>query len=306
MGEEYFGGTDEDYDALNRRTSTNEVIDGDMVRYNEMCDLADAALASGVTTDSVYAELKRYVAMDDFIDWFLRNQYVTNRDGLSAFDGNNQRAIGSRVGDPQFRFFVWDMEYSMWNATDNNNVAPGMNNPGLAGGQNPPRSAWKIYNALRQHAEFRLHYADRAHKHLFNDGALTPEKAAARWEARANSIYTAIIGESARWGDAKRSTPYTRDVEWQAERNRLLTQYFPFRTDALVGHLRSAGLYPNVVAPSFNQHGGQVPLGFELTVDSPGRDHLLHPRRLRSADARRRRLADGANLPGPGCHADRA
>ncbi|MEX0586755.1 MAG: CotH kinase family protein, partial [Pirellulales bacterium] len=35
FAEEYFGGTDEDYDALNRRTSTTEVIDGDLVRYNE-------------------------------------------------------------------------------------------------------------------------------------------------------------------------------------------------------------------------------------------------------------------------------
>ena len=269
MAEEYFGGTDEDYDALNRRTSTNEVIDGDMVRYNEMIDLANAALAAGVTTDEDYAMLQQYVAMDDFIDWFLRNQYVTNRDGLTAFDGNNQRAIGSRVGDPQFRFFVWDMEYSMWNATDNNNIAPGMNSPALAGSQNPPRSAWTVYNALRQHPEFRLYYGDRVQKHLFNDGALTPQAAADRWEVRANSIYTAIIGESARWGDAKRSTPYTRDVEWQAERNRLLTQYFPRRTDVLIGQLRTAGLYPDVAAPTFAQHGGDIPTGFVLDMESP-------------------------------------
>ncbi len=185
MGEEYFGGSDEDYDALNRRTSTTEAIDGDLVRYNEMIALANSALAAGATTDEDLAQFERYVAMDDFIDWFIRNQYVTNRDGLSAFDGNNQRAIGSRVGDPQFRFFVWDMEYSMWNATDNNNIAPGMNSPALAGSQNPPAHAWTVYNALRQHPEFLLRYADRVQKHLFNDGALTPEKAAETWEVRA-------------------------------------------------------------------------------------------------------------------------
>ncbi len=266
MGEEYFGGSDEDYDALNRRTSNTEVIDGDMVRYNQMVDWALGAQAAGTMSDAVYANLKRYLAMDDFIDWFLRNQYVTNRDGLSAFDGNNQRAIGSRVGDPQFRFFVWDMEYSMWNATDNNNVAPGKNSPALAGSQNPPRSAWTVYNALRLHPEFRLHYADRVQKHFFNEGALTPAAAAERWEIRANSIYQAIIGESARWGDAKRATPYTRDAEWTTERNRLLTQYFPQRTAILLGQLRDVGLYPDVDAPVLGQHGGNVAPGFELTM----------------------------------------
>ena len=271
MAEEYFGGSDEDYDALNRRTSTTEAIDGDLILYNEMMSLANSALSAGVTTDEDLAQFERYVAMDDFIDWFIRNQYVTNRDGLSAFDGNNQRAIGSRVGDPQFRFFVWDMEYSMWSATDNNNIGPGLNSPPLAGSQNPPSHAWTVYNALQQHPEFLLRYADRVQIHLFNDGALTPEKAAETWEVRARSIEQAIIAESARWGDARRSTPYTRDVEWQAERNRLLTQYFPQRTDILVSQYRDAGLYPEVAAPVLqingsNQHGGSIANGDTLTM----------------------------------------
>ncbi|MCH8921772.1 MAG: CotH kinase family protein, partial [Planctomycetes bacterium] len=276
MGEEYFGGSDEDYDALNRRTSTNEVIDGDLVRYNEMIALANRALAARVTTDADYAELQRMVAMDDFIDWIIRNQYVTNRDGLTAFDGNNQRAIGSRVGDPQFRFFVWDMEYSMWNATDNNNIAPGLNSPALAGSQNPQAHAWNVYTALRQNEEFRLRYADHVHRHLFNNGALTPAAAAETWEVRARSIERAIIGESARWGDARRATPYTRDREWQTERNRLLRQYFPRRTDILLGQYRAVGLYPSVDAPSYNQHGGEVADGFELTMTNENGPGIIY------------------------------
>ncbi|RIK73670.1 MAG: hypothetical protein DCC68_24505, partial [Planctomycetota bacterium] len=271
MAEEYFGGTEADYDALNRRTSTNEAIDGDLVRYNEMIAIANAALTAGVTTDAQLADLERYVDMEDFIDHLILNQYVTNRDGITAFDGNNQRAIGRRVGDPKFRFFVWDMEYSMWNATDNIHVCQGCNNPAQAGGQNPPASFWTVFKALAQHPEFRLRYADRVHQHLFNDGALTPANAAATWEVRAESIERAIIAESARWGDAKRATPYTRDVEWQAERNRLLTTYFPQRSGILTNQLQAAGLYAAVGAPEFfvegsPQHGGEVTAGDLLTM----------------------------------------
>ncbi|MEX0587029.1 MAG: lamin tail domain-containing protein, partial [Pirellulales bacterium] len=226
-------------------------------------------------TDADLAQFEKDLDMENFIDFFILNQYVTNRDGVSAFDGNNQRAIGVRVGDSKFRFFVWDMEYSMWNAMDNNNIGPGLNNPPLAGGQNPPNSAWTIYNALRQHPEFRLRYADRVHQHLFNDGALTPTSAAATWEQRAESIERAIIGESARWGDAVRATPYTRDVEWQAERNRLLTQYFPQRSGILVSQLQSAGLYTALASPEFlvdgsPRHGGEVTAGDLLTIEQPG------------------------------------
>lgn len=271
FAEEYFGGTEEDYDALNRRTSTNEAIDGDLVRYNEMIAIANAALTAGVTTNAQLADLERYLDIDDFIDHAILNQYVTNRDGITAFDGNNQRAIGRRVGDAKFRFFVWDMEYSMWSATDNIHICQGCNSPGQAGGQNPPASFWTLYKALGQHPEFRLRYADRVHMHLFNDGALTPASAAATWEVRAESIERAIISESARWGDAKRATPYTRDVEWQAERSRLLTQYFPQRSGILTSQLQAAGLYTSLGAPEFfvggeAQHGGPVSAGEVLTM----------------------------------------
>ncbi len=256
MAEEYFGGSDEDYDALNRRTSTNEAIDGDLNRYYEMLALADR----GLTTPEAYDRMQRYVDLDNLIDFFLIHQYTTNRDGPETFESNNQRAIGSRIGDPMFRFFVWDMEYSIWNATDFLNVEVDV-----------PTSASHVYTKLRENPEFRLRYADRAHKHLSHGGALTPEAATARWETRAQEIYGAIVCESARWGDAQRARPYTRDVEWMAERMRLLTTYFPQRTQILLGQLKTAHLYPKVEAPAFqvngvDRHGGQISSGDALSM----------------------------------------
>jgi hypothetical protein len=127
----------------------------------------------------------------------------------------------------------------------------------------------KLFVKLKQNAEFRMLFADHVQRHLFNDGALTPAKAAARWQARANEIYGAVVGESARWGDYRRKPPYTRDREWQRELQRLLTQYFPQRTGVLLNQFRAAGLYPATAAPSFNQHGGLIQASFALSMNAP-------------------------------------
>src|SRR5207247_2565232 len=79
-----------------------------------------------------------------------------------------------------------------------------------------------------------------------------------------------VVGESARWGDVRRATPpYTRNVEWIAELNRLVNEYFPVRTQIYLEQLKAARLYPNVVAPAFNQQGGDVPPGFNLNLSAP-------------------------------------
>src|SRR5690606_12524732 len=94
--------------------------------------------------------------------------------------------------------------------------------------------------------EYRLAFGDRAHKHLFNNGALTPEPVRERWLKRAREVELPIIAESARWGDYRRdahpyqSPPYelyTRDNQWRAEQERLLTFYFPSRTATLLSQL---------------------------------------------------------------------
>ena len=142
------------------------------------------------------------------------------------------RGVRRRHPDGRFRFFVWDMEYSLWFADDLINVDVDV-----------PGSISHVYARLRLNARFRARYAERARQHLTGDGALTPATAAARYEARAEQIEDAVLAESARWGDAKRVEPFRRDVEWAAERARLMETFFPQRTAVLVEQLRAAGLY---------------------------------------------------------------
>jgi hypothetical protein len=228
FGAERFGGDADEYDAINRRTTTNEAIDGTLDAYYTLLDLADQDLTVTANYDAVAA----MIDLDDLIDYMLIHQYTTNRDGPEQFNHNNMRGVRRRLDGERFRFFVWDMEYSLWNATDNYNI-----DVDVAG------SVSHVYARLRANPDFRDRYAQRAQTHL-DGGALAADAALARWETRAVEIEDAIVAESARWGDADRSAPYTRDVEWAEERRRLTEEYFPARTDVLIQQLQDAGLYP--------------------------------------------------------------
>ena len=79
--------------------------------------------------------------------------------------------------------------------------------------------------------------------HFSAAGALTGELPKQRYGALTQQIDAAILLESARWGDYRRSDPpYRRDPEWLAERDWLLTTYFPQRTQVVLDQFRSAGL----------------------------------------------------------------
>ena len=59
-----------------------------------------------------------------------------------------------------------------------------------------------------------------------------------------------------------------------AERNRLLTEYFPQRTGILLEQLKAAGLYPRTDAPVFYvngsyQHGGHIASSDKLSMQAP-------------------------------------
>ncbi len=228
FAEEVFGGDDEEYDAINRRTTTNEAIDGDLDAWNATLALADQDLSVQANYDALVDDLD----IDALIDYMLIHQYTTNMDGPCCFDSNNMRGIRKRVDGEDWRFFVWDMEYSLWYATDNYNVDVDVSG-----------SISHVYTRLRAIEAFRTLYAERAAMHLGPGGSLSADVAAARYEARATEIFDPIVAESARWGDTYRTAPYTRDGEWLTEHDRLMAEFFPQRTDALISQLQGAGLY---------------------------------------------------------------
>ena len=266
FGEEHFGGEDTDYDALNRRFSV-EALSGTKVFWDEMVTYSATLLDSPVE----YARIAEYIDIDNLIDYMLLHQYMQTRDGPDDFGHNNMRLVRRNNPPGPFRLYAWDMEYSMIDTTGTRDYSYPF--PIYSSSRTNSRditdSIASVYIRLKDNnPEFRLRYADRAYMHLFNGGALTAQNAAERWSNRAGEIKSAVVCESARWGDQRRAIPYTRDVEWMAERERLLTGFFPARPAHVISQLHLHGLYPGIDPPTFSQHGGVVPVGFALGISS--------------------------------------
>jgi hypothetical protein len=122
-----------------------------------------------------------------------------------------------------------------------------------------------LHQDLLGHPEYRQMFIDHVQKEYFNGGALTVANNVARLLDRKNQVDPAIIAESARWGDAQVGTPLNKS-HWQAEINWLTNTYLPNRNSVVLNQLRTDGLFTTFSAPTFSQHGGDVPFGYGLTM----------------------------------------
>lgn len=252
---EHLGGEKEEYDALN----SAQAVDGDTQAWSTLLNRASGNLSSLAALRNV----EEYLDLDPFIDYMLVNFFGANADWPS----HNWYAVRRRAPGQSWYFMSWDAERIFEGTSDNRTGASNSNSPGI------------VFQNLRDNADFRLRVADRAHRHLFNDGLLTPDQVEARWLRRARQIDQAVIAESARWGDYRRDVHsssngpyefYRLNSHYLPEKNRLLNSYFPVRSGNFLNQLRSGNLYPNLGAPVFSQHGGQISIGFRLGISRPG------------------------------------
>lgn len=112
-----------------------------------------------------------------------------------------------------------------------------------------------------------MRFADRAHLALFNKGQLTRDRVFNLMEARRSIVSDVIIAESARWGDSKRSDPLD-EQDWINAVNSLIG-IINNRSEDFLGHLRLANLYPDLAAPKYSQHGGDVTPGSSIDAIVP-------------------------------------
>jgi hypothetical protein len=249
----YFGGQEEDYDVLKHNSGT--VLNGSGTDYNKMFSIAN----SGLSSNQQYELIQQYLDVPNFIDYMITNYYVGNTDWAHQ----NWYATRSRVDpDSRWLYHSWDAEHVMEGLSDD------------VTGRNDSGGPTRLQNRLEDNAEYRLLFADHVHRHFFNNGILTPPGAANLYQIRLNEVDRAVVGESARWGDNRRSTPYTRDVEWVRERNWLGTQYFPQRAAIVLNQFKRRGWYPDVDAPVFGingifQYGGQISDDDLLSMSAP-------------------------------------
>ena len=271
----YLGGEREDWDIVK---DFNELFAGQKTAWNEMFalarDLRDNPTAiyqqlQGNDPDGTRnPEMPVYLDMDNLIDFMILHLHA----GVEDWPHHNWYAGRNRV-DPGkgFKFFVWDQEIGVDQRYRDRTTVRDSFTPA------------ELYHHLRTYSpEFRQRFADRVQKHLYAGGALTVEANQERWMARANEIEKAMIGESARWGDAREGERHRLDSGgplvtipvmtvdlWREERERVINSILPTERELFLERLAEIDLVAPIAAPQFNQHGGAVPTGFDLEISAP-------------------------------------
>ena len=233
----------------------NSFSSGDPTNWNEMISYLRT---TDLTTTAGYAGVHDYLDVDNYIDYILVNAYAA----MGDWPHNNWIAARERSATGRWRFYVWDAEGSFGFAgrsTSTNSFTeqltlPSTRYPSASAMTTTTQYVQAIYTLLKESPEFRLRMADRGQKHLFNDGALvTSEISAIYNELRAE--VTPII--QATGNGAFRSSFYTG---WIANGTRY---------NALLNQLGGENAWPSTDAPTINQFGGEITVGFQATLGNP-------------------------------------
>ena len=265
FGETHFGAKKEDWDGINFGTPTNDSLRDS---WNTLVSLAGDVNSAGseLARTAAYMKLQGlnpdgsnnegladFLNVDNMCDYLLVNWYTGNADWpqRNYYTGRERDLLdpvawrGSRISKGT-HFFMWDVETSMFLNSDRNRTSE-------VGKVNTP------FGSIRGSKEFQVRMGDRAHRALFNGGALTANEAMARYADITRDHRSILIPELARWGDQH---GLQRTIEqWESAYNQIQDQWLAGRTSELVGILRGSNYYPNLDAPVYSQHGGDVPLG---------------------------------------------
>ena len=248
----YYGGDVDTWYAVNHDGS----ISGQIDRFAVLLELAEAG---GLADPEKYATMLEFIDPAQFSDYVLLNWYA----GIDDWPETNWYA-GVQYPAGRNRFFVWDAEGS-WR--DGAEIHLGDE---TEAGAPFPNVVKLVFEALVENSDFRMVFADRLYKHLFNDGALTEEIAKTRWLDINAEIEAAIVAESARWGDVRYDSPIT-PADWRQARDDVLVQ-MEGNTVKLIEQARSAGYYPAIDPPQWSQHGGTFEDALQLTMNAPAGD----------------------------------
>ncbi|MBL9128800.1 MAG: lamin tail domain-containing protein, partial [Verrucomicrobiales bacterium] len=230
----YHGGG-EKWDLM---AQVGEVREGDATAFNTLRTLASTR---DLTLPTQYRDVASRLDLTNFVDYLLPLIYVDNDD----WPHNNWRAAREKVAGAPYRMYCWDAEWAFgfvnghaptWDTIRNqlSSTAPPW------GGADIQR----IFIGLKKAPEFRQFFADRAHRHFFNDGALTDDRIRTRYAQLTNRLNGIVSGFN----------------------NRIATTWIPQRRRNVLLHLERSGLLASSNAPVFARFGGTVPAGFSLVV----------------------------------------
>ncbi|MFC2137408.1 lamin tail domain-containing protein [Bacteroidota bacterium] len=274
FGETYFGGNKLSYDVIkNDRRDGNpsgegiaRATDGTLEAYERLYTIATEGFetndnyfrAQGFNTNGQKQyEYERLLDVENLIDYMITVYFTGDFDApISNFMGNrgvnNFYCIYNRDEPDGFKFFRHDAEHTMFNLEENRT------GPYPAGDNFDFFNPQWLHQQLVSNEEYLIKFADHVSKHFSKGGIIHPDNSIPLITKRINTIDTAIIAESARWGDSKVSTPRTKDDDWQPAIDYLLDTYLPLRPAIVLQQFRDKGWIPNIDAPDFYQNNNLI------------------------------------------------
>lgn len=249
----------DEYDVIKLANQRLSAADGSVERWEDLL-----ALSRQTLTNERYQQITGLVDIDNLIDYILTNFYVGNQDWIT----NNGYGYSRRIGDDiRWKFLPWDGEETFRSV--------GRDSTTRTEGRDTTIAPLGLHNELSGHPEYRLRFADRAYKHLLDEGGeLTPAVATARMNRLVSEIDRAIVGESARWGDLLRpAQPYTRENAWLSEVQLQRDAYLTQRSLITFTQIDARGLYPDTPPPQ----ASLVSSTNELVIDpAPGGEGTIY------------------------------
>lgn len=225
------------------------VEDGDELAWNEM----KTRLARDLNLESNWKAALEYIDPVAMADYYLLNIYAATWD----WPQNNWVAARERSADGRFRFYVWDAEGGFglygekpadYNILQSNLLTQSDENS-------------RVFQNLFKSAEWRLLFADRIHKHMFNGGAIDDRNLE---ESNIRSRKDSLVSSF---------QPLLRYVHGLAVEEEWYHRWVDSKTGRrthLLGpnsqHFREQGLWPTTPPPVFNQLGGEVDSTFTLSM----------------------------------------
>ncbi len=211
----YFGGTEDEYDVVKVNTENGyniEASDGNLDSWQVLYNMCQ----KGFTSNADYFKIegkdqygkpvkggKIMVDLDNLIDFMMVIFYTGNFDSPTASfmqnkGSNNFYAIDNREDNSKgFTFFVHDAEHSLFDEAHNPGI--GLYEDRVNIGTRTDNMRMEVNDFIKFHPqwlhfklsanpEYRIRFADRAWKHLSEEGVFSPKNSLERINKRINEV----------------------------------------------------------------------------------------------------------------------
>ena len=260
--ESYYGRDKDDYEIRKSGGYVGAVVSPRF--YDQM---GNYIAGNDLNTVSGWNGLGDYLDVDQTATYLLLNHFGGNFDwGLNH---NNWGGAFPQSGEGGYKFILWDFDLCLGNP---GKFGSAYNDPAL----DRSSDVGPVPVAVPDATEFKVLMGDAMQCACFDDGPLTPASLAAAWSFRANQVRLPLVAEAARWGNVtftvngNVNADWEPEDEWLAERDEMLNNWIPARTGHLVTQYQNRGRYTSTEPVVYNQNGGAVGAGFQLTLGGSG------------------------------------